>query len=80
MADNISAPVEARPFLHQEEAAKLLGVSTRSLERWRLTGDGPRFRKFGRRVVYARSDIFQYADCHAYQSTAEADAALEQRR
>ena len=40
-------------FLDNEQAAHYLRLSPRTLDRQRLTGDGPRFRKFGRRVIYA---------------------------
>ncbi len=39
------------------EAAKWLGLSPRTLEKWRVTGQGPRYRKFGRSVRYAISDL-----------------------
>jgi len=32
----------------------------RTLERWRWTGDGPKFLKVGGRVVYRLSDIEEY--------------------
>jgi hypothetical protein len=59
-------------YLTQDEAATLLRVSERSLERWRVEGQGPLFRRFGRRVVYARSDLFAWADQRVFQSTAAA--------
>lgn len=44
-------------FLIQSEAADFLRVSERSLERWRVEGTGPNFRRFGRRIVYATTDL-----------------------
>lgn len=38
-------------LLNQREAAAFLRLSERTLERFRLTGDGPRFAKAGRRVA-----------------------------
>lgn len=39
------------------ESAHLLGVSVPTMRRWRLLGQGPRFRKFGGAVRYFREDI-----------------------
>ena len=63
------------PYRTQPETAKKLRLSPRTLERMRVEGRGPRFRKFGRRVVYADEDVEAWADARAFSSTAEADAA-----
>lgn len=39
-------------FLHTPEAARLLGVSGRTLEKHRTFGTGPTYRKIGDRIVY----------------------------
>jgi excisionase family DNA binding protein len=62
-------------YLTQDEAAALLRVSERSLERWRVEGQGPLFRRFGRRIVYGRSDLQAWAEARVFQSTAAADRA-----
>jgi hypothetical protein len=62
-------------FLDTPEAAEELRLSPRTLERRRLTGDGPPFRKFGRRVVYARQDLHEWAAAQRFSSTSEAQAA-----
>ena len=58
-------------YLTQNEAALFLRLSERTLERWRVEGQGPRFRRFGRRVVYAKSDLETWADGRSFQSTSE---------
>jgi predicted DNA-binding transcriptional regulator AlpA len=45
------------PLLNQREAADFLRLSQRTLERFRLTGDGPPYVKAGRRVAYRREDL-----------------------
>jgi excisionase family DNA binding protein len=45
------------PLLSQREAARLLGLSTRTLERWRVSGLGPRFIKLGNSVRYRLEEI-----------------------
>jgi hypothetical protein len=59
-------------YLLQSEAADLLRISERTLERWRVEGRGPRFRRFGRRVVYAQGDLDIWANSCAFQSTSAA--------
>lgn len=38
-------------------ASRFLGISKSSLDKWRLTGDGPPFHRIGARVRYQRSDL-----------------------
>jgi predicted site-specific integrase-resolvase len=56
-------------FFNQTEAADLLRVSERTLERWRIEGNGPLFRRFGRRIVYAETDLKAWADKRCFTST-----------
>ncbi len=62
-------------YLTQSEAAELLRISPRTLERMRLDGSGPQFRKFGRRVAYSTEDIRNWANARTFTSTSEVDAA-----
>jgi len=64
----------AESFLTQREAACLLRLSERTLERWRVAGDGPPFRAFGRRKLYGRRDLIEWADTRRRRSTSEPDA------
>ena len=64
-----------KEFLTQSEAADLLHVSVRSLERWRLAGTGPRFHKAGRRVLYLRSEVERWLMENQFSSTSEERAA-----
>ena len=45
------------PLLSQRDAARLLGLSVRTLERMRVSGTGPRFLKIGGVVRYRLEDI-----------------------
>jgi predicted DNA-binding transcriptional regulator AlpA len=58
-------------LLHPTETARLLGVSLSWLAKSRLRGDGPRYRKIGRSVRYAESDIRDYLKAHSRASTSE---------
>ena len=52
------SPAPANPeFLTTDEAGAFLRLSPRTLEKQRVLGGGPRFRKFGARVVYAAVDL-----------------------
>lgn len=64
------APV-AQParYLTNNEAAAFLRLSPRTLEKQRVIGGGPRFRKFGRRVLYALSDLEAWADARSFEAT-----------
>ncbi|TAH37798.1 MAG: DNA-binding protein [Alphaproteobacteria bacterium] len=56
---------------NQVELSRRLGVSCRTLERWRWTGVGPKFIKVGGRVKYRLSDIEAYELSRLCQSTAD---------
>ncbi|MBB6305032.1 helix-turn-helix transcriptional regulator [Rhizobium leucaenae] len=64
------AEIAAR-YLRTHEAARLLGISPRTLEKYRCHGSGPTFRKLGGRVVYAIDDLEAWADQAACRSTAD---------
>lgn len=58
-------------FLTTDEAGAFLRLSPRTLEKQRVLGGGPRFRKFGARVVYATADLRAWADSHTYGMTSD---------
>lgn len=60
MDDEIFRAAKAKkgsPFLNTAQAAFYIGLSQRTLEKMRLTGNGPRFRKHGRYVRYHIDDL-----------------------
>jgi len=58
-------------LLSQREAATLLGLSPRTLERFRCTGFGPAFSKLGRRVLYRQSDLDEWIAANVVANTSE---------
>ena len=52
-------------YLSNVEAARYLCLSPRTLEKTRVLGDGPRFHKFGAKVVYAIADLEAWAAARA---------------
>ncbi len=53
----VTATSQPQRYLTNDEAADYLRLSPRTLEKQRVIGGGPKFRKFGRRVMYAVSDL-----------------------
>ena len=66
-----NSAVPASRYLTNDEAAAYLRLSPRTLEKQRVIGGGPRFRKFGRRVMYAVSDLDAWADARSYGATCD---------
>ncbi len=58
-------------YLNNDEAAAFLRLSPRTLEKQRVIGGGPRFRKFGRRVMYAIADLEAWADSRSFEMTSD---------
>jgi Helix-turn-helix domain len=64
------------PYMPQGPAADFLGLSPRTLERFRVEGRGPSFLKLGRRVVYSREDLVTWAEAQRRRSTSEPGSTL----
>jgi predicted DNA-binding transcriptional regulator AlpA len=60
-------------LLDNQEAADFLKLSPRTLEKLRVTGNGPLFRKLGRRVLYARADLEAWVDARICTDTSDAN-------
>ena len=61
--------------MDEHEAAGRLGLSVRTLQRWRVTGQGPTFRKLGKRVAYTPADLEAFLERAARSSTSDAGPA-----
>ena len=61
----------ARHYLSTREAAEWLGLSPRTLDRYRVTGDGPVFHRLGSRVRYLLADIEAWAQAGRRTSTSD---------
>ena len=62
-------------FDDQAEAAKLLRHTERTLEKWRVRGEGPPFLKIGRRVLYDRAAVIAWARSRQRTSTSDEGTA-----
>jgi hypothetical protein len=58
-------------LLTQRDAAIRLALSTRTLERLRCIGEGPRFIRCGRSIRYRLDDLAAWIDARVVGSTSE---------
>ncbi len=63
-------------YLTNVEAAAFLRLSPRTLEKARVIGNGPQFRRFGRRVLYAINDLEAWADTRRCEMTSDPQYAI----
>lgn len=52
-------------------AAQYLCLSPNTLNKWRVTGDGPSYLKLGRRVLYETKALDEWLAANTRQSTSE---------
>ncbi|MCC6775985.1 MAG: helix-turn-helix domain-containing protein [Hyphomicrobiales bacterium] len=69
-SDDNKSPV-ARPFLTTKEAAAWLGLTRNTLEKWRVQGGGPPYRKHGRYVRYHLEDLVAWSEASKRRSTSD---------
>ena len=63
------------PFLTTTDAGTYVGLSRRTLEKMRTTGNGPIYRKHGRYVRYHIADLDAWSTSRRKNSTSEEDAS-----
>ncbi len=87
MAEKPAHPITDRRlspfvFLDEKELARRLSVSRRTLQRWRLTGEGPPFARLGRRRIgypvgtlegWERAHTFAHRAAEAAQAVTAAE-------
>jgi excisionase family DNA binding protein len=62
---------EMQPLLTQDEAAELLKLSVRTIERLRVSGTGPKFLKIRNSVRYRLEDVQLWVTSRLVGSTSE---------
>lgn len=62
---------ETNRLLKTEEAARYVRLSPRTLERYRVTGEGPEYLKVGRRVFYRRMKLDEWLERKRRRSTSD---------
>jgi predicted site-specific integrase-resolvase len=58
-------------LVREAEAARLLGLSVRTLQKWRWTGKGPEFVRLNGAVRYQRSDLDRFVASGRRTSTSD---------
>jgi len=56
-------------FIDEATAANFLCQSIRTIQKWRVTGFGPKFFKSGRSVRYRRRDLMEWSETRQRKST-----------
>ena len=60
--------MKEKSYLTVQEAAEFLGLSYKTLNKWRLLGmDGPPYHRFGTAIRYRRDDLTEWARRHRVQ-------------
>jgi excisionase family DNA binding protein len=60
-----------KPFLTTKEAAAWLGLNPNTLEKWRVHGGGPVYRKHGRYVRYHLEELIAWSEANRRRSTSD---------
>ena len=71
MIEHDSEAGERGPFLTTREAAQFLKLRPNTLEKMRVYGGGPIYRKHGRHVVYHIDDLTAWSDLRKKDSTSD---------
>lgn len=69
----------AATLLTEQQASAVLGLSVRTLQKWRLQGNGPRFVKLGHAVRYDPKDLEGFVDRSRRRSTSDPGAESVER-
>ena len=75
MTDEETEAINAKhksPFLNTAQAAFYISLSKRTLEKMRVTGGGPIYRKHGRYVRYHIDDLKAWSKARSKASTSHA--------
>ena len=62
-------------FIDEKTAADFLCQSVRTIQKWRVTGFGPKFYKSGRSVRYRRCELLEWATARRHGNTSQYSAA-----
>jgi excisionase family DNA binding protein len=63
-------------MLTEEEAARFLKVSMRTLQSWRVSGGGPTYAKFGRAVRYDKAQLLEWVASRTRANTSQTERAM----
>lgn len=61
------------PYMSSAEAAKYLGLTRSTIDHYRCSGQGPKYRKHGGRVFYHIEELDTWSTARRYKDTATRD-------
>ncbi len=70
-AENSFGPTPSEGLIDEHEAARILGLSVKTLRRWRWQGRELEFFKIGHAVRYEPAEIRRYIDAGRRSSTSQ---------
>ncbi|MES2699070.1 MAG: helix-turn-helix domain-containing protein [Pseudomonadota bacterium] len=69
--EHANSRLDEAPRLNETELARLLNLSKRTLQGWRLKGGGPTYEKQGRAVRYSKTAVAAWlAECERSSTSA----------
>ena len=63
----------AGTFIDEFQVANMLCQSVRTIQKWRVTGNGPGFYKLGRSVRYRLDEVLAWADARRKAHTSQSN-------
>lgn len=59
--------MQTKGLLSEKEAATFLGISQRTLSKWRQDGKGPTFQRLSRRLIrYRQEDLERFLEANTF--------------
>ncbi len=58
-------------FINEFQLSEMIGIKAPTLRKWRWEGKGPKFVKFGHRVMYNMKDVESYIEAQTRRSTVD---------
>ncbi|HEY4809158.1 MAG TPA: DNA-binding protein [Roseiarcus sp.] len=80
LAATVRSLAGGKAVLSRDEAAVVLDLSPRTLEKWASEGAGPRATKFGRSIGHTVEALGEYVDQHQSRSVGPKPRAAAKRR
>ena len=76
----LSFEMDQDALLTEQDLAAMLNVNPRTLQKWRVNGDGPAFVRISRRCIrYRITDIKDWTQNRIKSSTSEYDLHIEEK-
>ena len=76
-AGNSFGATPSEGLIDEHEAARILGLSVKTLRRWRWAGKPPRFLKIGSAVRYDLAELASFIEAARRTSTTDTGVAVD---